>query len=160
MDFMFWVWLGVIVVTAAAEFATMELVSIWFTAGAIVPFILSATNACSWVWQVVIFGVVSAALMISLRGITKKFLLRNSNAKTNLDTLIGREFRMLSRTDFETLGSLKVNDVVWSARGKDDEVIEKGEVVKIVKIQGNKLIVTKAKNSEEENASQKVNKKD
>ncbi len=155
MDFMFWVWLGVIVATAIAEFATMEIVSIWFTIGAIVPFILAATNCVRWEIQLVVFVVISAVLIVSLRRITKKFLLKNSNGKTNLDTLIGKELRMLKGTDFETIGSVKVNDVVWSAVGQNRESIGKDEIVEVVKIDGNKLIVKKIENMEESVSSVK-----
>lgn len=153
MDVMFWVWLGVIVVSAIIEFSTMEIVSIWFTFGAIIPFIMAGTNAVRWEIQLVVFVVVSAILIVSLRGITKKFLLRNSNEKTNVDSLIGKHFRMLERTDFETLGSLKINDIIWSAIGENQQVIEKGDVVEIVKIEGNKLTVRKVV---EDNAGYKV----
>lgn len=163
MDFMFWVWLGVIVATAIVEFATMEIVSIWFTIGAIIPFILAATNCVRWEIQLVVFVVISAVLIVSLRRITKKFLLRNSNDKTNLDTLIGKELRMLKKTDFETIGSVKVNDIVWGAVGQNQETIEKDEIVQVVKIDGNKLIVKKCDKSEEkvslEDESEKLSKK-
>lgn len=143
MDIMFWIWLGVLVVTAVVELATMEVVSIWFTFGAIIPFILAGTRAVGWEWQLVIFVVLSAAMIIGLRQITKKFLLRNSNARTNLDAYIGQKYRMLSRTDFETVGSVKINDVVWSAIGEGQQTIEAGEIVEIVKVSGNKMIVKK-----------------
>lgn len=143
MNVMFWVWLAVIIVTAILEFATMEIVSIWFTLGAIVPLILSATNAVRWEIQIVIFVVISALLIVSLRSVTKKFLLKNSDGKTNIDALIGQKYRMLSRTDFENVGSVKVNDVIWSAIGVDQQTIEKDEIVEIVKVKGNKLIVKK-----------------
>ena len=149
MDVMFWVWLGVIVVSAIIELATMEVVSIWFTFGAIVPFILAATRAVGWVWQLVIFIVLSATFIVGLSEITKKFLLRNSNEKTNVDALIGQKFRMISRTDFETVGSVKINDVVWSAIGENQQTIEAGEIVEIVKVSGNKMIVKKAEEKTE-----------
>ena len=38
MDTMFWVWLGVIAVTAIIEFITCDLTSIWFTCGAVIPY--------------------------------------------------------------------------------------------------------------------------
>ena len=113
MSVMFWVWLGIIVVTAIVEIFTMELVSIWFTIGAIIPFILSGTTTLALEWQILIFVAVSAILMLSLRGVTKKFLLKNAKEKTNLDLLVGKKVRMLERTDFETMGSVKINDVVW-----------------------------------------------
>ena len=41
METMFWVWLAVIVVSVIIELITFELVSIWFSAGAVIPFILA-----------------------------------------------------------------------------------------------------------------------
>lgn len=144
MDYMFWVWLGIIVVTAIVEFATMEIASIWFTFGAIIPFIMAAIGGVHWAIQVVVFVVLSALFIVLLRKVTIKFLFKNSNHKTNVDALIGQKHRMLSRTDFETLGSVKINDVVWSATGEDQQTIEKDEIVEIVKVQGNKLVVKRS----------------
>ena len=103
MNAMFWAWLIVIIITAVMEFVTMEVVSIWFTLGAIVPFILSAVDVVGWEWQLLIFIVVSAVLVLSLRNVTKKWLLKNSNEKTNLDVIIGKQYRMLTKTDFENM---------------------------------------------------------
>lgn len=143
MSVMFWVWLGVFVVTAIAEFLTMELVSIWFTVGSIVPLILAATKVVGFEIQIVIFVAVSAILVLSLRNVTKKFLLKNSEGKTNLELIVGKEVRMVERTDFETVGAVKINDVVWSAVGENQTTIDKDEIVKVVKVEGNKLIVKK-----------------
>ncbi len=143
MDVMFWVWLGVLAMTAIVEFISLDLTSIWFTAGAVIPFILSAVGGVRWEIQVAIFVVVSALLLIFLRKITRKLLLKNANFKTNVDALIGKKVRMIERTDFETLGAVKINDVVWSARAEKGETIEKGEIVEIVKVDVNKLIVKK-----------------
>ncbi len=143
MDYMFWIWLGILVVTAIVELVTMEVVSIWFTCAAVIPFILAATKAVSWEWQLVIFIVLSAAMIIGLRPVTKKFLLKNSNARTNTSAYIGKRYRMLTRTDFETVGSLKINDVVWSAVEENRQALEAGDIVEVVKISGNKLLVKK-----------------
>lgn len=161
MSVMFWVWLGVLVVTAVLELATMEVVSIWFTFASIIPFILAATNTVGWEWQVAIFVVLSAIMIIGLRSVTKRFLLKNANLRTNTDAYIGNKYRMLSRTDFETVGSVKINDVVWSALGEKQQTIEAGEVVEVVKVEGNKLIVKKfeEKSDEKETLHQKGAKK-
>lgn len=149
MDTMFWVWLGVLIVATIVELATMEVVSIWFTFAAIIPFILAATRAVSWEWQVVIFIILSVVMIAGLRTVTRKFLLKNSNARTNTDMYIGKKYRMISRTDFETVGSLKINDVVWSAVTENQQVIEAGEIVEIVKVVGNKLIVKKVESDDQ-----------
>ncbi len=141
MDVMFWVWLGVIVVTAVVEFITCDLTSIWFTAGAIIPFILSAVGGIRWEWQLAVFIVVSALLIIFLRRITRKLLLKNANFKSNVDAYIGKQVRMLTRADFETTGSVKINDVVWSAVAFENQTIEADTIVEIVEVCGNKLVV-------------------
>lgn len=143
MNYMFWIWLGVLVFSAIIELVTREIVSIWFTFGAVVPFVLSATGAVGWIWQVVIFIVLSAVMIVCLRAATKKFLLKNANLHTNTDALIGKRYRMITRTDFETLGSLKVNDVVWSVAEENRQAVEEGEIVEVIKVSGNKLIVKK-----------------
>ena len=141
MSAMFWAWLGVIVITAVIEMVTTELISIWFTFGAIVPFILSACNAVGYEWQILLFVVISAILIISLRKITKKWLLRNVNAKTNVNALVGQRFRMSVGTDFDTLGVIKVKDLEWRVKGDKMQTIEAGSIVEVVEISGNKLIV-------------------
>lgn len=154
MDPMFWVWLGVIVATIVIEFATMEIISIWFTVGAVIPFILAATNSVAWWVQILVFIGVSALLIISLRNVTKKFLLKNSEGKTNLESVIGQEFRMIEKTDFETIGAIKINDVVWSAVEENHKAIDKGEIVQVVRVQGNKMIVKKVSSSDKKSTQE------
>ena len=151
MSTMFWIWTAVIICSIIVEIITADLISIWFTCGAVIPFILAATNAVNYEWQIVIFVVVSVTLLASLRKITKKYLLRNSNLKTNVDSLIGQKFRLLHRTDFETVGKIKVKDVDWSVIAEDQGTIEEGAVVEIVKIAGNKLIVKEIEKMETKN---------
>jgi len=145
----FWIWICIIVGTIILEVITLDVVSIWFTIGAIVPLILSATNACGWEIQVILFIAISAVLILSLRKITIKFLFKNSNEKTNMDAIIGKTYRMLERADFETLGSIKINGVIWSVEPIKSEAIEKDEIVEVVKVVGNKLQVKKVENKEE-----------
>lgn len=144
MDMMFWIWLGVVIVTAIIEFATLDMTSIWFTVGAVPPLIMAAIGGVGWEIQVVVFFCLSALLIIALRGLTKKFLFRNLNEKTNVDSFIGKEFRLLEDTDFENVGSVKINGVVWSAVADNNENLSKGEVVEIVRVDGNKLVVKRA----------------
>jgi len=156
MDTMFWVWLGVIITTIIIEIATTDLVAIWFTFGAIIPLILSATVDINIWWQVVIFVLTSAILLASLRKVAVKYLFHNTDSKTNLDALVGQKFRMLESTDFDTVGKIKIKDVEWSAVGDKQQTIEKGEIVEIVSISGNKL---KVKLAEEKESSPKEEKK-
>ena len=141
MSTMFWIWLSIMVVAVILEIITTDLVSIWFAFGSIVPLILSAFDVLNPIWQTTIFVVISAILIVSLRKVTMKWLFKNTNSKTNVDALIGEKHRLLETTDFETLGKIKIKDIDWSVMGEKQQTIEKGSVVEIVKIEGNKLIV-------------------
>ena len=149
MDFMFWVWLAVVVISAVVEFATMDLTSIWFTAGAIIPFILSAINGIHWAIQVSLFVVLTVLSIIFLRPIAKKCLLKNANSKTNINALIGKQCKMITGCDFENMGSVKINGVVWSAISEDGKPIAKDDIVEIIKVDGNKLVVKHVNNKED-----------
>lgn len=141
MDTMFWVWLAVIAISIIIEIITLDLVSVWFAFGAVVPFILSAIEGVGIEWQIAIFVVVSALLIIFVRKYAQKLLFKNMNTKTNVEALEGRKVRLLEDTDFEKNGSVKINDVVWTAISDDGKLIKKGSLVEIVKVDGNKLHV-------------------
>lgn len=142
-DYMRWIWLGVIVLSAIGEVASMGLTSIWFTIGGIVALILSLFPGVPLWIEIVVFVILSLVLLLSLRGLTKKFLLANAKAKTNTDLLVGTCTRVLTQADFDNLGSVEINGVVWSIKSQDCQVLPKDSVVEIVEVQGNKLIVKK-----------------
>ena len=157
MNTMFWVWLSIIVVTVLVEVVTTDLVSIWFTFGAIVPLILASINVLNPIWQTVIFVIISAVLIATLRKTTLKYLFKNSKeSKTNLDAFIGQKFRLIDGTDFETLGKVKVKDIEWSVKGENQQTIKKGQVVEVIRVEGNKFIVKPSKEeSKEDNTESK-----
>ncbi len=157
MEIMFWVWLGVLALTLIIELCTMELVSIWFTLGAIIPFILSAIGGIYIELQIAIFVVVSALLIIFVRKYAKKLLLKNMNEKTNLDSIVGKHFRVVEETTFEKNGTVKINDVVWSIMGENQETIEKGSIIEVLRVEGNKLIVKKVEEIENSKKEKKDN---
>lgn len=151
MSVMFWIWLGVIVAAVIIEFITLDLISIWFSVGAVIPFILSIFKGMPiWV-EVVTFVVSSLLLIIFMRKVAQKWLYRNGGAKTNLDALEGRAGKLLESITLEENGAVKFNGIVWTAVSVDGQPIEKGNFVEVVKIQGNKLVVKPSKLNETEN---------
>lgn len=143
MDTMFWIWLVVIAVALIIEIITLDLVSIWFSVGAVIPFILSAIGGVAVEIQILIFVVVSALLIIFLRKYAQKLLFKNMNTKTNIDALTGKRYKLIDGIAFEKNGSIKINDVVWTAVSENGEEIEGDSIVEIVKVEGNKMIVRK-----------------
>ena len=150
METMFWVWLAVIAISLIIEIVTLDLVSVWFAFGALIPFILSAIGGIAVEIQIAVFVVVTALLIIFLRKYAQKLLFKNMNTKTNVDSLVGKTYRLLEDTDFEHIGSVKVNDVVWTAVSEDGSLLKKGSLVEIVNVDGNKLVVKKSSKTENE----------
>lgn len=156
METMFWVWLAVIVICVVIEIVTFDLVSVWFAIGAVIPFILAGIGGIRIEIQIAVFVVVSALLIAFVRKLAKKFLFKNMNSKTNLEQYEGKQLRMLEECDFEHNGSVKINDVVWTATSENNEKIEKDAVVEVVRFEGNKIIVKKIKYTEVNQKEEKL----
>lgn len=160
MEVMFWVWLAVIAVAIIIEILTLDLVSVWFAFGAVIPFILAAVGGIAIEIQIAVFVVVSALLIIFMRNWAKKLLFKNMNEKTNINSIIGKKIRLLEDTDFEHLGSLKINDVTWTAVSHDGKLIKAGQIVEVVKVDGNKLLVKEVEEKANNNESVENTQKD
>ena len=92
--------------------------------------------------QVVLFLAVSIILLLFTRPVVMKYLNRNKTA-TNADSLIGEQ-AVVTQTinNLMSRGEVFINGMAWTARsGREDEVIEKDTVVRILRIDGVKLIV-------------------
>ncbi len=144
VDYLVWIWLAVAVVSAALEFITMQMVSIWFTFASIITIILAL---CGVVWwgQLLVFCGLSLVLLLSLRKLALKYLLKNDKTKTNVDSFVNNNYKLIQPITADTPGEVKINGVVWTAVSEDGAEIEKDQVVTVVKIDGNKLIVKLSK---------------
>ena len=142
VDYLVWVWLAVACVSAALEFITMQMVSIWFALASIVAIILAFCGV-AWCIQLIVFSVVSLVLLATLRKFSMKFLLRNTNTKTNADSIVGTVHKLIEPIAEDEPGAVKISGVVWTAVTKDGSAIESNTEVKIESIEGNKLFVSK-----------------
>ena len=142
-----YIWLGVVALSIIIEFVTADLVSVWFIAGGLAAMVLALFKV-DLVWQLVVFIVLSLIILATCRRPISKLLGKNK-VSTNADSIIGKEFVLLSPIAFNVAGSLKVNDVTWTADTAEDGVeIKAGEKVKVVEIRGNRLIVEKAESQQ------------
>ncbi len=142
MTFFVWIWLGILVVSAILELASMQMVSIWFCASSVVAAILDICGVAIWI-QALVFVLLALILLLCLRKFCLKFLLKGDTIKTNVDTLVGSVFPLFEEIKPEQNGSIKVNGVVWTAQSEKEQTIKKGEKVVVTKVEGNKLIVKK-----------------
>ena len=147
-QYMWIIWLALMIIMVIVECMGPALVSIWFAAGALVSLILSLLSfipnvTIPWWVQVIVFIVVSAITLLALRPLSKRCLKRNT-INSNVDSLVGKRGLLEEEIKPFEPGVCKINDVLWTAistNGK--ETIAVKSVVEVVAIQGNKLLVKK-----------------
>lgn len=141
-SYMAYVWIAVALIMAVYEVVTVQLVTVWFFIGALCAAITTLFTD-SIVIQLVVFVSVSVVTLIATRPLVKKFKEKSVKVSTNADRLIGSIGVM--RTDLseaEEIGQVKMQNGVWSAR-TDFPPIKEGDKVKVLAIDGVKLIVEK-----------------
>ena len=135
------VWMALVIIFLVVELITVGLTTIWLAGGALVAFILAAVGAGFWL-QLVAFFVVSFVLISFTRPFAMKYL-NPRRTRTNSEELIGTVVKVTERIDNRAAkGTALVKGLEWSARAvSDDMIIEKDTLVKVLRIEGVKLIV-------------------
>ena len=135
------VWMALVIIFLVVELVTVGLTTIWLAGGALVAFILSAIGAGFWL-QLAAFFVVSFVLIYFTRPLAVKYL-NPRRTRTNSEELIGEVVKVTERIDNRAAeGTALAKGLEWSARAvSDDMVIEKDTLVKVLRIEGVKLIV-------------------
>ncbi len=138
---MVYVWLGFFVIMVIVEFATSELVSVWFTGGGLALIVSLIPGTPFWS-EIIVFSVSSLFLLLAIRPLAKKKLMKKKeNIKFNVDSMIGQKTVVTQKITELKPGLIKLHDVEWTAETADKKTIEKGTIVKIVDIIGNKVKV-------------------
>lgn len=145
-EYMVWVWLSVFVLTIVIEAISQDLISIWFSLGAIIALILSAFPIIPWYAELVVFAAVSFLVMALTRPLVKKILL-NATRYTNVDEFVGKRVKVITDISKFENGEVKIHDIIYNASLMEEETepILKDEVVEIVTFKGNKVVVKKIK---------------
>lgn len=134
-------WMALVIIFLVVELVTVGLTTIWLAGGALVAFILAAVGAGFWL-QLIAFFVVSFVLIYFTRPFAVKYL-NPRRTRTNSEELIGEIVKVTGRIDNRAAeGTALAKGLEWSARAvSDDMTIEKDTLVKVVRIEGVKLIV-------------------
>lgn len=140
---MYWsiAWLALFGILVVIELATLGLTTTWFAAGSLLAFLLSIADIPVFV-QIIVFIVVSLALLFFTRPIAMKHL-NNSRTKTNVDSLAGKIAIVTVKIDnVGASGEAELDGMTWMARTEDSTIVDKGTKVKVLRVEGAKLIVT------------------
>ena len=138
-EIMIIIWFAVIILAALIEINTMDLASIWFSAGALIAFILALVGLNPFL-QIIVFMVVSLLLLLSIRPIVKNYLKTNV-ISTNTDRLVGKVAICTKDINIGERGEVKIDGKYWLAISSGDEDIVIDEKVEVLAIEGVKLVV-------------------
>lgn len=138
-----WVaWAIAAAVLAAGEAASAALVLGPVALAAAVAAIVAAAGA-GVVAQVVAFIVASLAALGILRPIARRHIRIPPHMRTGAAALVGTSATVLEQVDHQG-GRVKIGGEVWSARSYDeDQVIEPGDRVEVLTIDGATALVAK-----------------
>ena len=135
------VWLVAMIVLLIVEGMAPGLVSIWFALGALAAMISAMLKAPLWL-QVVWFVAVSALSLLLTRPLAKKYVNAHTTP-TNADMAIGQDCVVTEEIDnIRGTGTVTVGGKIWTARmASPDGKAAKGETLRVLRIEGVKLIV-------------------
>ena len=135
------VWLVAVIVFLVVEISTVTLTSIWFAAGALAAMLVAMFNG-NLIAQVIAFVLVAIGLLYATKPWARKFI-DTKKVSTNADRAIGEEVRVIERvSNLDQTGRAIVHGMEWTVRTENDNiVIEQGELVRLLRIAGVKLIV-------------------
>lgn len=137
-------WLVLFVVLALFELATVNLVSIWFSFGALITtFVSLATD--NVMIHLAVFTITSILLLLLTKPFVRK-LKKKDIVPTNLDQVIGKVGVVTEKIEKDGIGEVKVLGKKWSAYS--DKEIEENSKVKVLSINGVKLKVEEIKESD------------
>lgn len=134
------IWLVVLAILLVIEFLTLGLTTVWFAGGALVAFLVSLAGGPLWL-QLLLFVAVSVVLLLFTRPLAVKYLNKDVQ-KTNVDSIPGKKGIVTATIDnLKAEGQVTIQGMEWTARSKNGNMIEKGKVVKVIAVEGVKLIV-------------------
>lgn len=138
MDWYWWV--AIVFGLIAIEAITLDLVLFMFAGGAVGAAVAAALGG-DVVWQVAVFAILSALLLVALR----PYLLKNLRVRgedlveTNVAAHVGRD-AVVVQTVTESGGLVKLMGEVWTAR-TEGPALQVGAEVQVLRIDGATAVV-------------------
>lgn len=141
------VWLIVAVAFGIAELMTTSLTLVWFSIGALILMVLS-TFIESIIIQIALFAAISITLLVVF---TKYFVDKDKTYKynTNLQGIEQKTGIVKEEIPQYMTGIVTLTGENWTAISEDGEKIQVGQLVKVIRIEGVKLVVKPVNNQEE-----------
>ena len=134
------IWVAIGIICIIIEIFTPGFLFMSFGIGAIITGMVSIVLK-NVPLQILVFAIITFLVFISSRKLSKK-LISKSSEETNIYALKGKKGIVVKEIPEDGRGYVKVGGEEWSAVSENGEKIEKDEKVIIIKVEGNKLIVS------------------
>ena len=136
------IWIVAAIIFIIIEAATMGLATIWFAFAAIAAWLVQIIGVPP-LGQIAVFLIVSAVLLYFTRPIALKYF-KVGRTKTNADRLVGETGKVTEEiNNLNAKGLVKISGQIWTSRSLENNVIPIETLVKVERIDGVKLIVSK-----------------
>ena len=134
------VWLALLIIFAVAEAATVGLTSVWFAIGSLGALVCALAGGNIWL-QLGSFIEISLVCLVALRHLAEKYL-NTRVERNNADRVMWHEDRGHQDIDnTRRTGAVTIGGVTWTARSEHDTPIPAGAMVRVLRIEGVKVIV-------------------
>ena len=140
-DSMWLIWGGAAIVAGLAELASLDFVLLMVAGGALAAAATAGAGA-AFPLQVIVFAVVTTALLVTARPPLKRWAHRSAPFQpTNADALVGRAVETLTEVTTHG-GQVKLAGEVWTARATPGSVpLEPHSIAHVVAIDGATAVV-------------------
>ncbi|NRQ50784.1 NfeD family protein [Aeromicrobium stalagmiti] len=133
-------WLGLAVILALVELASLDLVLLMFAVGALAAAIVAGLNGPVWL-AIVLFAVVSLLLLFLVRPSIVAKLHAGPTLTTGHANLVGASAIVVEPVT-KLGGRVQLHGELWSARASDDSTFDTGHEVRVTQIDGATAVVT------------------
>ena len=135
------VWMIILVALVVGEAVTVGLTFIWFAVGALGALLVCVLGASVFV-QIAVFLLLSTLSLILVRPAAAR-LLKPGISPTNADRILGQTALVTQTIDnLAQSGQVKLSGQVWTARSENGQVIPEKTRVRILRIEGVKVVVS------------------
>lgn len=136
------VWLAAFIVFGIIELTSFNLVTVWFSAAALVNILLTLCfQSFTFLYQTILFFILSFLCVALFYPHLKRHFGRKV-IPTNVNSLIGEAATVCQTIKPDATGQIKVNGSVWTAVSQNHQLIAKGTPVTVCEINGVKAVVS------------------
>ena len=125
------------------EIFNFSFLLIWPGIGSFFAFIANVLGASIEI-QLAVFAISTILMILFMKPLAQKLFKNQDNTQMNNNAMIGKKGVVIKEINSPNeTGQVKVSGELWSAITLDNKSIKINEIVKVIKVEGVKLVVTK-----------------